>query len=115
MLADALNGVIRVHGDGSQTRSFTWVEDIVGGIIEVGIRDGLAGKSFNLGSLEEISMLDLAKRIQEFTSAEIEFSSGYLGDSLRRLPDLEGNDLIEWRANTTLDEGLSRLFTMLGG
>ena len=59
-------------------------------------------------------MLDLAKRIQELTNAEIRFSPGHPGDSLRRLPDLEDNNLIEWRASTTLEEGLSRLIAMLG-
>jgi len=112
MLADANSGVIHVHGDGSQTRSFTWIDDIVAGIIEVGCREDLAGRAFNLGSLEEISMLELAQKIQALTNAEITYSEPHPGDSPRRLPDLAGNQDIEWQAQTNLDEGLSRLLAM---
>ena len=108
MLAKANSGqAIEVHGDGQQTRSFTWVYDVIEGMLKVSDQDGLAGKAFNLGRDEEVSILSLAERIAALGSAKIVMQGSYHGDSLRRLPDLTGNELISWRAKTSLDEGLA--------
>ena len=121
MLRSALDtGIVHVHGDGMQTRSLTWVDDIVRGIALSGRMDSclesgdsLAGRSFNLGSTEEISMIDLGKvicqLIHEKTDrlVKIEMSEGYPGDSARRLPSLvDAKDSLGWSAITTLDAGL---------
>ena len=121
MLRSALDtGIVHVHGDGMQTRSLTWVDDIVRGIALSGRMDSclesgdsLAGRSFNLGSTEEISMIDLGKvicqLIHEKTDrlVKIEMSEGYPGDSARRLPSLvNAKDSLGWSAITTLDAGL---------
>jgi nucleoside-diphosphate-sugar epimerase len=108
MLAKAKSGHdIEVHGDGQQTRSFTWIHDVIEGMLLVSDQEGLAGKAFNLGRDEEISILDLAERIAALGSAKIVMQGSYHGDSTRRLPDLTGNQLISWRANTSLSEGLA--------
>jgi UDP-glucose 4-epimerase len=108
MLAKAKSGQdIEVHGDGQQTRSFTWIHDVIEGMLLVSDQEGLAGKAFNLGRDEEISILDLAERIAALGSAKIVMQGSYHGDSTRRLPDLTGNQLISWRANTSLSEGLA--------
>ena len=106
-------GVITVHGDGSQTRSLTYIDDLVRGMMDSGMKEGLKGLSFNLGSEDEISMLDLANRIAALIEQEthqtisIEFDTGYPGDSKRRLPDLQQSQkYLHWKAETTLDEGL---------
>ncbi len=121
MLRSALDtGIVHVHGDGMQTRSLTWVDDIVRGIALSGRMDSclesgdsLAGRSFNLGSTEEISMIELGKvicqLIHEKTDrlVKIEMSEGYPGDSARRLPSLvDAKDSLGWSAITTLDAGL---------
>ena len=121
MMRSALDSsVVEVHGDGKQTRSLTWVEDVVRGIslsgrIDSCLKTGesLSGSSFNLGSTEEISMLELGKLIcqlvQEKTGAlvQIKMTEGYPGDSLRRLPHLLDTELsLGWCAMTSLEHGL---------
>lgn len=121
MLRSALDkGIVHVHGDGKQTRSLTWVDDIVRGIALSGRIDSclesgesLAGRSFNLGSIEEISMIDLGRAISHLVHertnhlVEIQMAEGYPGDSTRRLPDLiDAKASLGWSAITTLDSGL---------
>ena len=63
-ISQALNDQpLTVHGDGNQTRSFTYISDIVRGTIAAGKRAEAEGKTFNLGSSEEISILELARLI----------------------------------------------------
>ena len=100
---------IIVHGDGSQTRSLTWVGDIVEALLTITGQGGLSGKAFNLGSIEEVSMLDLAKRVASLRGVEYEFGEPNKGDSKRRIPDVSMNHEIQWFASTTLDEGLTQL------
>ena len=100
---------IEVHGDGLQTRSLTWIHDVIEGLLKVNDRANLSGKAFNLGSNEEISMLDLATKIAKLRGVGITHGDNNHGDSRRRLPDVSMNKEIEWSARTTLDEGLSQL------
>ena len=53
---------IVVHGDGLQTRSLTWIHDVIEGLMRVNDGVNLSGKAFNLGTNDEISMLDLATK-----------------------------------------------------
>ena len=62
---------IEVHGDGLQTRSLTWVGDVVEAFIKVGTQEGLEGQAFNLGSTDEISMIDLATKIADFVELKL--------------------------------------------
>ena len=100
---------IEVHGDGLQTRCLTWVGDVVEAMIKVGIQRGLEGKSFNLGSTDEISIIDLASKIAGLRGVEIVYTKPNNGDSKRRVPDISMNAAIGWVAKTSLDEGLSHL------
>ena len=100
---------IEVHGDGLQTRSLTWVGDVVEALIKVGTQKGLEGQAFNLGSTDEISMIDLATKIASLRGVQIVFTKPNNGDSKRRLPDISMNTAIDWVAKTSLDEGLSHL------
>ena len=61
----ALSGEpITVHGDGTQTRSFTYVGDVVSGLIALATEPRAIGQVFNIGNPEEISILDLARRVR---------------------------------------------------
>jgi nucleoside-diphosphate-sugar epimerase len=100
---------IEVHGDGLQTRSMTWVGDVVEGMLRVGDLPNLCGMAFNLASEEEVSMHSLASMISEITGAEIVHTEANHGDSRRRVADLSGNDEIGWKASTSLAEGLAQL------
>ena len=100
---------IVVHGDGLQTRSLTWVGDVIEGLLAVSDAEGIEGKAFNLGSTEEITMFKLAELISEITGAEIVYGESNHGDSRRRVPDISMNTEISWEAKTSLQEGLSQL------
>ena len=100
---------IVVHGDGLQTRSLTWIHDVIEGLMKVNDASNLSGKAFNLGSSDEISMLNLATKIANLRGVEIVHGESNHGDSKRRLPDLSMNVEIDWAAKTTLDDGLSQL------
>ena len=107
---------ITVHGDGMQTRSFTWVEEVVEGIriageLEEGL-DGsqLAGAAFNLGSTEEVSVAELANLCLEISgsNSEIHFQeTGHPGDSRRRTPDIsQTENALGWTPSQSLEDGL---------
>ena len=108
-----LRNEIIVHGDGSQTRSLTFIDDLVRGLEAAGSIEGLAGLNFNLGSEDELSMLELAERISALVEQEtgrstiLRFEPGHPGDSKRRLPDLSlTKKHLNWRAMTSLEDGL---------
>jgi UDP-glucose 4-epimerase len=69
-VAQALkNEPITVYGDGTQTRTFTYVKDVVAALIKLMESDRAIGEVINVGGLEEISMLDLAKKIIDMTGS----------------------------------------------
>ena len=104
----AANPIV-VHGDGSQTRSLTWVGDIIDGLLKLTDIDGLEGDAFNLGSTNEITMLELANIISKIRDVRIIHGDANHGDSKRRLPDVSMNSKISWEAKTPLSEGLTQL------
>ncbi len=86
---------VTVFGDGAQTRCFGYVGDVVGALIGLMDTDKSVGEVFNIGSSEEISILDLAKRIKALTASESEivfvpydeaYEEGF-EDMPRRVPD----------------------------
>ena len=101
-----------VYGDGAQRRCFSSVHDIVSGLIAVSRCEGAVGKVVNLGSDEEISIHDLAKRVVEkigsvspirFKSYEEAYGPNF-DDMLRRVPCLNrAKDLIGWNPKDSLD------------
>jgi UDP-glucose 4-epimerase len=90
------NEPITVHGDGSQTRSFTWVGDVVWAMTALINEPRAAGQVFNIGNGEEISIRDLALRVRKMTnsSSELRFIpyeqafDGSFEDMPRRVPDI---------------------------
>lgn len=106
---------ISVHGDGRQTRSFTWIDDIVDGFVKVGMLDLPTGEVFNLGSQEEVSVQYLAEKVAEFgDGVDIDFTEGYHGDVKRRLPNIENSaNMLGWEAKISLREGLQMMWKSL--
>lgn len=109
-----------LHGDGSQTRCFTHIDDVVEGFylaghLDVGV-DGtpLNGESFNLGSTEETSVRALAEAVNRTVgtlAVDGVFGEGYHGDSNRRVPDIAASQSkLGWTATTLLDEGLALMW-----
>ncbi len=104
---------LQVFGDGKQSRCFCHVHDIVGAMVKLMETPSAAGEVYNLGSAEEVSILDLAKRVIERTksASKIEFvtyEQAYgrsFDDMLRRVPDLRKSQaVIGFRPANTLDQ-----------
>jgi len=109
-IAQALTGEpITVYGDGSQTRSFCYIDDLIDGIwrlMQAGTSDPL-----NLGNPEEMSLLELAKRILRRTgsSSTMVFAPLPQDDPKQRRPDItRARQLLGWEPRVELEEGLRR-------
>lgn len=101
-----------VFGDGTQTRSFCFVTDMIDGIIAT-MEKGQSSEVYNLGNPSEFTILELAEKIKELTgsSSEIEFVSKLPeNDPLRRCPDItEARLNLGWEPKVSLEEGLNKL------
>ena len=112
-----------VHGNGSQTRSFTWIDDVTDGFVKAGLMDkgldgtNLSGMAFNIGSTEEVTISQLAKQVVATSGKDdsvIEFGTGYFGDSKRRLPDIESSKrALGWQPTVDLQQGLQKMWKEL--
>jgi dTDP-glucose 4,6-dehydratase len=106
---------ITVFGDGSQTRSFTYVDDLIEGIIrlaESGHHDPV-----NIGNPNEFTLLELAKTVIEVTSSrsEIVFEALPTDDPQVRQPDISlARELLSWEPKVQLREGLRRTLEASG-
>lgn len=111
--------VIPIHGDGTQTRSFTFVSDTVAGIYESIVNPAANGEIINIGSNAEITILDLAKKIKELSGIPGElkmefvpyesFTGKKYQDVMRRIPDTSlCKKLLDVEAVVSLDEGLAK-------
>lgn len=107
---------LTVFGDGLQTRSFTYIIDMIEGIIKTAHRPGISGEVINLGSGKETSIIDLAKIILDLTgsNSKIEHRSLPKDDPKRRCPNIsKAYNLLNWRAETPLNEGLIKTITWM--
>ncbi len=109
---------ITVYGDGQQTRSFTYVGDVVRGLIQLVAEPAAIGQVFNIGNVEEISIRALADRIKAVTGSrspivlvpyEEAYEAGF-EDMPRRVPALDKiRALIGYEPTVRLDEILDRV------
>ena len=103
---------ITVYGNGKQTRCFGYVGDVVGALIKLMDTPDSVGQVFNIGSGEEISILQLAEKVKELTNSSSEivfvpydeaYEEGF-EDMPRRVPDTTKiNQLVGFKAEMTLD------------
>ncbi|MBN1923545.1 MAG: GDP-mannose 4,6-dehydratase [Nanoarchaeota archaeon] len=103
------NEDITVYGDGKQTRSFCFVDDLTRGIYDFATRQGLKGEVINLGNPVENTMLELADKIIKITKSKskIVYKPLPKDDPVRRVPDItKANKLLDWQPKFSLDEGL---------
>lgn len=112
-IMQALNNEdITVYGDGSQTRSFQYVDDLVEGMIRMmGTDDDITGP-FNLGNPKEFTILDLAEKVIRLTGSKskIVFKELPSDDPIQRQPriDLAKQHLNSWEPTIQLEEGLTK-------
>ncbi len=102
---------LTVYGDGSQTRSFCYVDDLVNGLMSLMNTDNLGGEVVNLGNDKEITIRRLAEQIiNSFdTESKIEYQELPEDDPSRRQPDLsKAKRLLDWEPEISLNDGLSK-------
>ena len=102
---------IELLGDGAQTRCFTHVRDIARGILTAMESEAAINEDFNLGNAEEITMLELARRIQAMCAPGKPFAvkhvPGFPSDIRRRVPDgSKAKRLLGWQPEISFDQGL---------
>jgi UDP-glucose 4-epimerase len=111
---------ITVYGDGTQSRSFTYVGDVVHGLIGLVQEPKAVGEVFNLGNDIEISVGELADKIKRITGSEspivrIPYDQAYeagFEDMRRRVPDLSKvRQLIGYEPRVQLDEILHKVIS----
>ena len=104
------NNPISVYGDGSQTRSFCYVDDLIEGLIKLFFAEGVK-EPINLGNPEPISMLELANEVIELTGSKSKVEMRELpGDDPRqREPKIDkARDLLGWTPLTKRHDGLMK-------
>jgi UDP-glucose 4-epimerase len=115
-VGQALRGEpITIFGDGNQRRCFCNVDDAVRAIIGLGEHPAAPGQTFNIGSEEEVTIRQLAKRIKAIADSPSEivyvpYTEAYpagFEDMVRRVPNIARiNEVLGWRPSVTLDETL---------
>ncbi len=106
------NKPITIFGDGSQTRSFCYVTDQVEGLLKLAFSERAKGEVVNIGSDNEITILELAKLVNELTnsSSEMEFHPLPKDDPMRRKPDIsKAKEILSWKPKVELKDGLLKL------
>lgn len=111
------NAPLTVYDDGSQTRSFTYVDDAVQATIQAATGREAAGKVFNVGSNRETTINELAQKILQLTDSTSEvthvpYSSAYGSDfeeTRRRVPDVRrAKEVLGFEPRTPFEDGLQR-------
>lgn len=103
---------LTVYGTGEQTRCFGYVKDVVGAFVKLMDREDAVGQVYNIGSNEEVSIMELARRVKELTGSASEivtvpydeaYEEGF-EDMPRRVPNIEKiGELVGFRPTMTLD------------
>ncbi|HEX8948787.1 MAG TPA: GDP-mannose 4,6-dehydratase, partial [Dissulfurispiraceae bacterium] len=106
------NEPMTVYGDGNQTRTFTYVKDVVEAVVKLMECQDAVGEVVNIGGIEEVTIMSLAKTVKEFTSSKSEirlipYDEVYtkdFEDMQRRVPSIEKlKQLIGWQPSTGLE------------
>jgi UDP-glucuronate decarboxylase len=110
-VVQALRGEpITIYGDGSQTRSFCYVEDMVEGLVRLMRSPASVTGPINLGNPDECGMLQLAELVIDLTASNspIAFRELPVDDPRQRCPDItQAEDVLAWRPSVPLREGLA--------
>ena len=108
----ALTGApLTIYGDGTQTRSFCYVDDLVRGLQRLMETDGLAGEVVNIGNPEEYTVQQFADEVLAVTNSTsaIEKVALPVDDPTRRKPDIgKAQRVLDWRPEVGLRDGLKR-------
>lgn len=98
-----------MHGDGTQTRSLLYVDDLVEGVLRM--VDSSEAGPINLGSVQELQLGDIARRIVAIagSQSEVHYGPRPVDDPQRRRPDItRAREILDWEPSVPIDEGLAR-------
>ena len=101
---------LTVYGNGEQTRSFCYVDDLVNGILKMMDSENFTGP-VNLGNPHEVTVMELAKKVLELTGSSSEIVNKPLpqDDPTRRKPDISlAKEKLSWEPEISFEEGLNR-------
>lgn len=115
-IKDAMRGkVIEIYGDGSQTRDFIYIDDLIRAVISASISDGVGGNIFQIASGCETTIQEVANRlinilsINNINGLKIINSNDRIGDVKRNFSNIEkAKNLLNWTPKVGMDEGLNR-------
>lgn len=112
------NNPLTVYGDGSQTRSFCYVDDLIAGMILLAESPKASGMTINLGNPEEKTILELAMLIKEQTDSKSEIVYQPLpgDDPTKRRPDIsKAKEVLGWAPKVTFEVGLQKTIEYFKG
>jgi UDP-glucose 4-epimerase len=113
---------IGIYGTGKQTRCFCYVGDVVEAVVRLVNCEDAAGRVYNIGSNEEVSIEELADRVIEMTDSKspkqyVSYEDAYgrpIEDMMRRVPNVNRiKDAVGWESRTSLDEILRAIMETL--
>lgn len=109
---------LELLGDGQQTRCFTHVSDVANGIITVALSKKGKNQDFNIGSDEEIKMIDLAHKIWKVMDVKkpfkVKYVKGFQFDIKKRVPNVaKAKSVLNWEPKVKFEEGLKEVIAWL--
>ncbi len=109
---------ITLYGDGSQTRAFCYVDDMIEGFLRLMAAPGAVTGPINLGNPHEVSIREIAETVVALTGSrsEIEHQALPSDDPVRRCPDIgKARELLRWQPRVSLADGLARTIAYFEG
>ncbi|MFH0891951.1 MAG: GDP-mannose 4,6-dehydratase [Candidatus Falkowbacteria bacterium] len=106
---------LTIYGDGSQTRTFLYVSDLLSGL-ELVMKKGKPGEAYNVGGDSQITIKDLAELMKKLTGyrLDVEFVPHFIEDHNHRQPAVSKAELLGWRQTVSLEEGLKKMIAANG-
>ncbi len=110
------NKPIKVFGEGTQTRCFTYVDDVVDGVMKI-VDNGEEGGAYNIGNDQPTTVLELAKIIKEVTGSRSKIVKCSFGKETRlkcreieyRIPDISKIKRLGWKPKTLIRDGIKKI------
>jgi nucleoside-diphosphate-sugar epimerase len=101
---------LRVYGDGKQTRTHLYVDDLLMGLLTV-MEKGIRGEAYNVGGDKQVSIKELAELMLKITESPvgIDYQPHFIEDHMSRLPSTEKVRALGWTKTVSLEEGLGRM------